>query len=50
MEAISSYRPYRPARGLDKALEEMAGNKGILYDPDVVEACLRLCQEKGYKL
>ena len=42
VEAMSSHRPYRPALGIDKALEEISKNKGRLYDPDVVDACLNL--------
>jgi len=50
IEAISSHRPYRPAKGIDVALEEIEKNKGILYDADVVEICLKLFREKGFKL
>jgi PAS domain S-box-containing protein/putative nucleotidyltransferase with HDIG domain len=49
VEAMSSFRPYRPALGIDAALEEITQNKGILYDPEVVDACLRLFKEKGFK-
>ena len=49
VEAMSSHRPYRPARGIDKALEEISQNKGIFYDPKVVDACLKLFKEKGFK-
>ncbi|MCJ7790463.1 MAG: PAS domain S-box protein [Candidatus Atribacteria bacterium] len=49
VEAMSSYRPYRPALGIDKALEEISKNKGILYDPKVVDACLKLFKEKGFE-
>jgi len=49
VEAISSHRPYRPALGIDKALEEISENKGKLYDVDTVDACLRLFKEKGFK-
>jgi HD-GYP domain-containing protein (c-di-GMP phosphodiesterase class II) len=42
VEAMSSHRPYRPALGIDKALDELSKNKGRLYDPDVVDACLEL--------
>jgi len=42
VEAISSFRPYRPALGVDAAIEEITTNKGILYDPEVVDACLGL--------
>jgi len=49
VEAMSSHRPYRPALGIDKALEEISQNKGILYDPKVVDICLNLFKEKGFK-
>jgi len=49
VEAMSSHRPYRPALGIDKALEEISQNKGILYDPKVADACLKLFKEKGFK-
>ena len=47
VEAMASHRPYRPALGIDKALEEISDKRGILYDPDVVDACLSLFKEKG---
>ncbi|MEI6154945.1 MAG: HD domain-containing phosphohydrolase, partial [Deltaproteobacteria bacterium] len=50
VEAIASHRPYRPGLGIGVALEEIEKNKGILYDENVVEACLRLFREKGFKL
>jgi len=40
VEAMSSHRPYRPALGIDAALDEIRKSKGKLYDPDVVDACL----------
>jgi len=49
VEAMSSFRPYRPALEIDAALEEISKNKGILYDPEVVDACSRLFKEKGFK-
>jgi len=49
VEAMSSHRPYRPALEIDAALKEISQNKGILYDPVVVDACLRLFKEKGFK-
>lgn len=42
IEAISSHRPYRPAPGIDKSLNEISRGKGILYDSKVVETCLNL--------
>jgi PAS domain S-box-containing protein len=49
VEAMFSHRPYRPALGLDKALEEIMQNSGTLYDPDVVSSCTRLFPEKGFQ-
>ncbi len=49
VEAMSSHRPYRPALGVNKALEEISKNRGILYDPGVVDACVKLFKEKGFK-
>lgn len=50
VDAMTSQRPYRPAFGIDVALEEINKNKGILYDAEVADACLRLFQKKSYKL
>ncbi len=49
VEAMSSHRPYRPALGIDRAIEEISQNKGILYDPEIVDACIKLFKEKGFK-
>jgi putative nucleotidyltransferase with HDIG domain len=49
VEAMASHRPYRPALGIDKALEEIAKKKGILYDTEVVDACLKVFNEEGFK-
>jgi len=49
VESMASHRPYRPALGLEAALEEINRNKGKLYDSDVVDACLRLFQEKSFQ-
>lgn len=46
---MNSHRPYRPALGIDKALEEIRKNKGKLYDPDAVDACIKLFEEDGFK-
>ncbi len=50
LEAMYSHRPYRPALGLDAALEEIRQYSGIRYEPAVVEACLRLFRERGYNI
>ncbi len=50
VEAMASYRPYRPALGIEDALEDIETNKGILYNDDIANTCLRLFREKGYQL
>ncbi|MGD0856863.1 MAG: HD domain-containing phosphohydrolase [Dehalococcoidia bacterium] len=49
VEAMASHRPYRPALGIDLALEEIINNKGILFDPNVADACVKLFLEKRFK-
>ena len=49
MEAMASHRPYRPSVGLDKALEEVSKNSGILYDPAVAKACETAFARDGFK-
>jgi PAS domain S-box-containing protein len=50
VESMSSHRPYRPALGLNAALEEIEKNRGTHYDNTVVDACLKLFREKGFQL
>jgi len=45
VEAMASHRPYRPALGLQDALEEISQNRGTLYDSDIVGACLKVFEE-----
>ncbi len=49
VEAMSSHRPYRPALGIQAALQEISQKRGILYDREVVDACLRLFLDKKFK-
>jgi PAS domain S-box-containing protein len=48
IEAMSSHRPYRPAVGVDVALEEIKAHRGTKYDAAVVDVCLRLFAEKRF--
>jgi PAS domain S-box-containing protein/putative nucleotidyltransferase with HDIG domain len=48
VEAMASHRPYRSALGIDSALEEITKYRGKLYDPDVVDACVKLFKEKNF--
>jgi HD-GYP domain-containing protein (c-di-GMP phosphodiesterase class II) len=49
VEAMASHRPYRPALGLECALDEIAKNRGRLYDGEVVDACMDLFNNKGFE-
>jgi HD-GYP domain-containing protein (c-di-GMP phosphodiesterase class II) len=49
VETMETHRPYRPSLGRDAALEEISINKGILYDPVVVDTCLKLFQEDRFQ-
>lgn len=49
VEAMASHRPYRPGLGIEMALEEITKQKGILYDPEVVDACIRVFNEKRFE-
>ena len=48
IEAMSAHRPYRPSLGTEKALQEISQNRGILYDPEVVDTCIKLFREKAF--
>lgn len=50
VEATQSARPYRNARGLTPALEEISRWSGIKYDAEVVEACRRLIVTQGFNI
>lgn len=49
VEAMNYNRAYRPAPGIKAALEEIQKYKGLKYDSNVVEACSRLFNKKGFK-
>jgi len=48
VEAISAHRPYRPGFGIDVALDEITKQRGIQFDPQVVDACLTLFREQSF--
>jgi len=50
VESIASFRPYRPALTIEDALDEIKTHRGTLYDPAVVDACLRLFTKKNYRI
>ena len=50
LEDLTSHRSYRNAFPLNEALDKVSSDIGSKYDPDVVAACVRLFNEKGYKM
>lgn len=50
VESMISHRPYRPGLGLAAAMAEIITHKGKLFDPAVVDACVRLFKELDYVL
>jgi PAS domain S-box-containing protein/putative nucleotidyltransferase with HDIG domain len=48
VEAITSHRPYRAAKGMDKAISVIEAGRGTLYDDKVVEICLRLIRNEEF--
>ncbi len=48
VEAMLSHRPYRSSLGMERTISELKNNRGILYEEDVVDACLILLEEKGF--
>ncbi|MBF0119238.1 MAG: response regulator [Desulfobacterales bacterium] len=49
VEAMATHRPYRAALGIDLALDEITKKKGIAFDAQVVDACLRIFANKTFK-
>ncbi len=49
VEAMASHRPYRAALGIEQSLDEIVKNRSVLYDPDVVDACVRVFYEGGFQ-
>ena len=49
LEAMSVGRSYRDALGTAKALQDISWKKGVLYDAQVVDACLRLFTNKHFR-
>jgi putative nucleotidyltransferase with HDIG domain len=50
VEAMMSHRPYRPALGIDAAMDEIRKNSGRLYNHEIAEACLDLFERDGYQI
>lgn len=48
-EATSSFRPYRPAQGIETALTELREHRGTLFDTEVVDVCLELFERDTFE-
>jgi putative two-component system response regulator len=49
VEALVSQRPYRPGLGLDVALRDVEKGAGVVFDSEVVKACISVFRKKGYQ-
>lgn len=49
LDAMTRNRPYQPAQSMDQALHVLAMSSGILFDADLVQACLALFEQGGYR-
>jgi putative nucleotidyltransferase with HDIG domain len=50
VDAICSFRPYRPSLGTPRAVQEIVAAKGRHFDPDVVDACVRLLRNGAFEV
>ena len=50
VEALCSPRPYRPAAGMEAAIDTINRGAGRLYDLHLVAACTRLVRQHGFTL
>ena len=50
VESMTFHRPYRAALGIEMALQEITKYRGILYDADSVDACVKLIREKKFQI
>lgn len=48
VEAMLSHRPYRPGLGAQAALDEITKQRGVFYEPAVVDSCIALFKENGF--
>jgi HD-GYP domain-containing protein (c-di-GMP phosphodiesterase class II) len=48
VEAMASSRPYRPALGVNAALQEIEKQAGTSLDAEIVRICVHLFRKKGF--
>jgi len=49
VEAMAVHRPYRPALGIEAGLEQIIGERGVLFDPAMVDACVTVVRKRGFR-
>ncbi|UCG30467.1 MAG: PAS domain S-box protein [candidate division WOR-3 bacterium] len=49
VEAMASHRPYRPALSLDETLSEIDKYRDVLYDGQVVDACMKIFRDSTFR-
>ncbi|MFZ2161272.1 MAG: HD domain-containing phosphohydrolase [Sideroxyarcus sp.] len=49
VEAMTSFRPYRPALGIEAAVKVISEGRGSIYDPAVVDSCIRVLERANFK-
>lgn len=50
VDAMTNHRPYRPARGLGAAINEIKKGRRVIYDHEVVEACLEVIEKREKRI
>ena len=48
-DVVEAMVSHRPALGIELALEEITKNRGTLYDPGVVDACVKFFSKKKFR-
>jgi HD-GYP domain-containing protein (c-di-GMP phosphodiesterase class II) len=49
LDAMTRDRPYQSAQTMDQALQVLLVSSGVLFDADLVQACVGLFVQEGYR-
>ena len=49
LDAMTRERPYQSAQTMDQALQVLLASSGVLFDADLVQACVALFVQEGYR-
>ena len=49
LDAMTRDRPYQPVQTMDQALQVLLASAGVLFDADLVQACVALFVRDGYR-